>query len=136
MNEKRTWPRPVPRAGKEISITFGDLVDTEAVFEPFREKWRALKERARRRKSALLPRGADFAEEQLGELQDDELKYGAEAVQLRIDVTMAVRDQVLKVRRSRGLPDEDPKRGFAETWRKEGSQREGEMKDRSVIRDT
>ena len=119
-------------------MTFGELVDTDAVFEPFREKWRALKERSRHKRKALLPLGAELLEESLGELQDDDLKYGREAEQLRIEVTLAVRNEVLKVRRSRGLPDEDPKRGLAETYRKEGGKhgkREGEMEDRSVIKD-
>ena len=139
MNEKRSWPRPVPRPGKQISITFGDLVDTDAVFGPFRERWQALKERSRRKRKALLSFGTELQEENLGELQDDDLKYGREAEQLRIEVTLAVRNEVLKVRKSRGLPDEDPKRGLAETYRKEGGKlgkREGEMEDRSVIKDT
>lgn len=67
------------------------------------------------------------ATEGLGELQDDELKYGAEAQQLRIDVTLAVRNEVLKVRRASGLPDEDPKRGLAETYRAEGGKEAGKV---------
>jgi len=135
MNEKRTWPRPLPRPGKEISITFGELVDAEKVFGPFRQKWQDMREKSRRRRRALLPRGAELEEERIGEVQDDDLKYSAEAEQLRIDVTLAVRNEVLKVRRSRGLPDEDPKRGLAGTFKREGSKREGEMEDRSVVKD-
>jgi len=97
-----------------------------------------LKERARRKRVGLLREGQEVPGERLGELEDEELRYGAEAEQLRIDVTLAVRNEVLKVRRSRGLPDEDPKRGLAETYRKEGvhGQREGEMEDKSVLKDT
>ena len=97
-----------------------------------------MKEKSRRKRIALLSDGAELPTEQIGELQDEHLKYGPEAEQLRIDVTMAVRNEVLKVRRSCGLPDEDPKRGLAETYRKEGthSKRQDEMEDRSIIRDT
>ncbi|KAK3696898.1 Lyso-phosphatidylcholine acyltransferase [Vermiconidia calcicola] len=135
MSEKRTWPRPLPRPGKEISVTFGDFVDSEAVFGPFRERWRELKDKSRRKRLHSMPESAELENETLGELHDDTLKFGPEAEQLRIDVTLAVRNEVLKVRRSRGLLDEDPKRGLAETYRKEGSKREGEMKDRSVVKD-
>ena len=83
----------------------------------------------------LLPEGIALPPEELGELQDDDLKYGLEAEQLRIDVTMAIRNEVLKVRRSRGLPDEDPKCSLAETFRREGNEREGEMEDRSLVKD-
>ena len=139
MNEKRTWPKPIPRPGKEVEVTFGELVDTEAVFGPFREKWRALKEESRRKRLARQASGdAAVPTDRLGEVMDDDLKYGPEAEQLRIDLTLAVRNEVLKVRRSRGLPDEDPKRSLAATWRKEGrtdSQEQGEMDDRSVVKD-
>jgi monolysocardiolipin acyltransferase len=139
MNEKRTWPRPVPRPGKHIEVTFGELVDRETVLEPLRERWRVLKENPRRRRIELLADGEELLVERLGEVKDAELKYGAEAKQLRIDVTLAIRNEVLKVRRSRGLQDEDPKRGLAETFRREGGEkmpREGEMEDGSVLKDT
>jgi monolysocardiolipin acyltransferase len=138
MNEKRTWPRPLPRPGKKIEVTFGELVDREVVLGPLRERWAELKERSRRKRMGLLKEGRELPAETLGELEDEELKYGPEAEQLRIDVTLAVRNEVLKVRRSRGLPDEDPKRGLAETYRKEGvhGRRDGEMEDKSVLKDT
>ena len=138
MNEKRTWPRPLPRPGKRIEVTFGELVDRDAVLGPLRERWAQLKEKSRRKRMGLLKDGVELPAERLGELDDEELKYGSEAEQLRIDVTLAVRNEVLKVRRSRGLPDEDPKRGLAETYRKEGvhGRREGEMEDKSVLKDT
>jgi monolysocardiolipin acyltransferase len=48
-----------------------------------------------------------------------------------------VREEVLKVRRSTGLPDEDPKGSLVETWREEGSmdKPEGKMRDGSVVED-
>ncbi|KAK0343496.1 Lyso-phosphatidylcholine acyltransferase [Friedmanniomyces endolithicus] len=128
MNYERTWPRFVPRAGKDVSVRFGEVVDSEVVWGPLRERWRGLKERARRRR--VLESGGEAgcsATEVLGELQDDELKYGAEAQQLRIDVTLAVRNEVLKVRRASGLPDEDPKRALAETYREEGGKEAGRV---------
>lgn len=139
MNEKRTWPRPLPRPGKTVEVTFGELVDTEAVFGKFRQRWRELQERAKSKEEAQSS-GKDgvMAEERLGEVSGDFLRYCPEAEQLRIEVTLAVRNEVLKVRQSRGLPDEDPKRGLAETWRKEGrkySYEEGEMDDESVVKD-
>jgi len=136
----RSWPRPVPRPGKDIRIAFGDLVDIETVFEPYRQRWRELKATAERRR---LRDGNDAStlnsssDDVLGELHDDDLKYGAEAKQLRIEVTLAVRNEVLKVRRSYGLPDEDPKRGLADTYKSEGCRSPtriaGEKKDGSSI---
>lgn len=51
----------------------------------------------------------------VGELPE-ELKYSKEAEAIRVEVTRRVRDEVLKVRRSLGYPDEDPKMALAETW--------------------
>lgn len=139
MANERTFPRPLPRPGKDVSITFGEKMDVEKVFGPFRQRWRDLKARAEKKR--LMSSGAKDLEEdwsgQLGEVRDQELRYGAEAEQLRIDVTLAVRDEVLKVRKSTGLPDEDPKSSLAETWREEGSKDkpEGKMKDRSIVKD-
>ena len=138
MDDRRTWPRPIPRPGKDVSVTFGGLVDRDAVLEPFRERWRALKEKARQNRSRrLLQTGNNSTEtEELGVLTDEELRYGPEAEKLRIDVTLAVRNEVLKLRRSCGLPDEDPKCGLAETFRLEGTRtREGEKEDGSVVRE-
>ena len=138
MNEKRTWPRPVPRPGKQIFLAFGELMDRDAVLEPFRARWRLLKEKSRNKRASMFLDQAELLPEHMGELEDDDLKYGPEAEQLRIEVTLAVRNEVLKVRRSRGLPDEDRKRGLADTYRKESKkpgQHEGEMKDQSLIKD-
>ncbi|KAI3400979.1 hypothetical protein diail_1187 [Diaporthe ilicicola] len=48
----------------------------------------------------------------------DELKHSREAEQIRAEVAMRVRDEVLKLRKSLGYPDEDPAwgLGLAETW--------------------
>lgn len=34
MNEKRDWPRPLPRPGKDVSISFGDPVDRDQSSNP------------------------------------------------------------------------------------------------------
>ena len=137
MDNLRGWPRPVPRPGKDVRITFGELVDRDAVLEPFRARWRVLKENARRKRSRRLGYdGKGSLDEQLGVLGDEELRYGPEAEKLRIDLTLAVRNEVLKVRRSCGLSDEDPKRGLAETFCEEGRGSPGNVKgDGSVVKE-
>lgn len=133
MDNERGFPRMFPRAGKDVSINFGDVVDSEQVFEPFRQRWREMKERARRKR---LSSGIEEREDELGVLTDHDLKFSDEVKQLRIEVTMAVRNEVLKVRRSCGLSEEDPKRGLADTWRAEGgARREGLQQDGSSIRE-
>lgn len=147
MSENRTWPRPVPRPFKDVSVTFGDPVDREVVLEPLRRRWRNIVERrkaevdgwheARRREGGgnKHEHGPVFKAAGFGSVEDEWLRYGLEAEELRVEVTLAVREEVLKVRRRRGLPDEDPKRGLAETWRREGVRREGEMEDGSLVKD-
>jgi len=141
MDNNRPWPRPLPRVGKDVTVTFGDLVDTEKVFGPFRQRWRDLKAKATQKRLLSSPEDADSAlqdYEALGEVVDDELRYGREAQQLRIDVTLAVRNEVLRVRRACGLPDEDPKRSLAETFRAEGGRdtsQEGKKEDGSVVKE-
>lgn len=129
MHEARQWPRFVPRAGKKCAVWFGENVGgegREGVFHELRERWRALVEKER-------ARGGESRE--VGVLGDG-LRYGREAVQLRRECTMAVRREVLKVRRLSGLPDEDPKEGLVETWAEEWEKREGKMSDGSWVKDT
>ena len=71
----------------------------------------------------------------MGELTEG-LKYGSEAVALRKEVTLRIRMEVLKVRRSLGYEDEDPKQGLVETWIEEGGKETGRMKDGSWVGDT
>ena len=141
MANERTFPRPFPRPGKDVSITFGERMDVEKVFGPFRQRWRDLVGRAEQKRLRSQDPGhvsdGVLANGQLGEVHDHELRYGAEAEQLRKDVTLVVREEVLRLRRSTGLPDEDPKCSLVETWREEGSwgKTEGRMKDGSVVQD-
>ncbi|KAL4803426.1 hypothetical protein BDV18DRAFT_153720 [Aspergillus unguis] len=123
MHESREFPRFLPRPGKEVSVTFGQKVDTEAVFGEMRSRWQKLRQKA----ELADPKTRDLP---LGALSD-ELLYGSEAVELRKEVTKKVRDLVLDVRRSRGHSDEDPKAGLVETWIEEGGKREGKMEDES-----
>lgn len=110
MPEDRGWPRPIPRFGVRLRIAFGEPVDTDHVFGDLRAQWQEL---VKRQKTGVQ------TPQVLGELSD-ELKYGEEATKLRIEVARRVREEVLKVRRSLGYPDEEPP-GFelAETWRRE-----------------
>ncbi|PLB55892.1 hypothetical protein P170DRAFT_443584 [Aspergillus steynii IBT 23096] len=123
MHESREFPRFLPRPGKEVSVTFGEKVDIEAIFGESRKRWQELKAKA----ELAAPETRD---QPVGVLSD-ELLYGREAVELRKEVTKKVRDLVLDVRRSRGLTDEDPKEGLVETWIQEGPKREGKMQDDS-----
>lgn len=125
MHEARPFPRFIPRINKNISITFGEKVDSEAVFGDMRRRWRKLKEEAERGKEPAP----------LGVL-NEELMYGKDAVELRKECTKKVRDLVIEVRRTRGLPDEDPKESKVETWLREGPKAEGKMEDDTWIRDT
>lgn len=126
MPENRQFPRFIPRPFKQVSVTFGKKVDSEAVFGEMRRRWRKLKEKSDAAASGETP---------VGVLRTD-LMYGEEAVQLRKECTRKVRDLVLAVRKTRGLPDEDPKASLVETWMREGPKKEGEMKDKSWVRDT
>lgn len=123
MHEARGAPRWVPRVGRRCGVWFGGNVGGEGiVFQELRERWRGLVER----------RGGE--EREMGVL-DEELRFGKEAVDLRIECTRRVRQEVLKIRRMSGLADEDPKEGLVETWREEGPKEKGRMKDGSLLGD-
>ena len=128
MHESRRWPRFIPRVGKRCGVWFGENVGGEGdtIFHELRRKWKRLAEDSQRHSKEITEVG----------VLNDELKYGEEAVALREECTRQVRRAVLKVRRMRGLDDEDPKEGFVETWREEGSKVEGRMDDGSLVRDT
>jgi monolysocardiolipin acyltransferase len=119
MPENRGFPRFLPRPFKQISVTFGDKVDTEAVFGDLRRRWNDLKRKSEKAASTT-------GEMPLGVLSED-LMYSEEAVELRKECTEKVRDLVLQLRRARGLSDEDPKASLAEAWRREGLNGEGKM---------
>jgi monolysocardiolipin acyltransferase len=116
MPADREFPRFLPRVGNKVIVTFGKKVDTEKVFGDLRTKWSNLKAKV------------GVGKRPLGELSD-ELMLGSEAVELRKECTRRVRAEMIKVRRSRGYSDEDPKEGLVETWRREGPKKEGKMRD-------
>ncbi|KAI9861646.1 MAG: hypothetical protein M1824_002076 [Vezdaea acicularis] len=122
MHEERPSPRWLPSTGEAVRIVFGQEVDVERVFGDLRRRWEALTER-----EGEEPR-------EMGVLSE-RLKFGKEAVDLRMEVTKRVRMEVLKVRKSAGLDDEDPKAGLVETWRAEGGAREGRMLDGSLVKE-
>ena len=131
MHESREFPRFIPRAGKNIRIAFGESLDGEKIFGELRDQWKRL---VTLQKEALARRGLETNWE-MGELTEG-LKYGSEAVALRQEVTRRIRMEVLKVRRSLGHPDEDPKQGLVETWIEEGGEGLGHKKDDSWVGDT
>lgn len=130
MHESRTFPRFIPRAGNDITIAFGEAVDGEKVFGELRRRWQRL---VKLQKEALRRKGEDW-DIPMGELTEG-LKFNTEAVALRKEVTQRIREEVLKVRRSLGHPDEDPKNGLVETWIEEGegSKATGKMADGSWV---
>ena len=127
--ESRKFPRFVPRAGNRIHIAFGETVDGEKIFGDLRKQWQHL---VKLQKEALIRKGLS-PDWELGDLTDG-LKYGNEAEALRKEVTSRIRQEVLKVRRNLGYPDEDPKQGIADTWIEEGGRRvSGRMQDGSWV---
>jgi monolysocardiolipin acyltransferase len=135
MHEAREFPRFLPRIGKKITVTFGSAVDVESRFGDLRRRWRELVEEAEREEHDMHKEG-DLrvpAGDSGALLFSEKLRSSPEATELRMECTKRVREEVLKVRRSRRLPDEDPKCGLFETWAKEGTKREGKMEDGSYI---
>ncbi|KAK5453021.1 Lyso-phosphatidylcholine acyltransferase [Exophiala xenobiotica] len=130
MHESRTFPRFLPRIGKKVTVTFGKELDVEETFGDLRKRWRELAD-----KDAKERGNPEWDEIMLG-IVPEGLTNHPEAIELRKECTKRVRDAVLEVRRSRGLPDEDPKSNSVETWRKEGPKREGKMDDGSWVKDT
>ena len=160
MHESRTFPRFLPRLGKEVHITFGDRVDVDAVFGDLRKRWREIADRENKLDTpkflsmnwrnlvdnigqAMSDPARPASREDLDRLYswdlgnlDEKLKFDPEVVELRKECTRRVRNEVLKLRRARGYDDEDPKYSIAETWKLEGSDREGKQEDDSWLKET
>lgn len=124
MHEERTFPRFIPRPFRNVRVTFGDKLDAEEVFGDLRLRWKQMRAKEEKAGGQL----------EVGVLNDG-LKYAEEAVSLRKECTRRMRQAVLDVRRQRGYPEDDPKNSFAETWLREGPNREGPKKDGSVTKD-
>ena len=152
MSEDRGFPRFVPRVGKTIRVAFGDVLDYEATFGDLRRRWRELARKSSSSSSTTTTRqsamswfrssrpavAAATAEDHghatgvamLGELPDD-LKYGREAQEIRIEVARRMRAEVLKVRKVLGgYPDSDPALGDARTWVIDDDKRSAKYKSR------
>lgn len=120
MPEDRGFPRFLPRVGKTVRVAFGEVLDYERVFGDLRKRWEGLVQRERRaREKEEMVKGKGKGGElvQMGELPTEELKYGREAQEIRIECARRMREEILKVRRSLGYPEPDPSFGLAETWR-------------------
>lgn len=102
MAEDRSWPRWAPRAGNRVRVVIGEPTDVGRLFGHHRAEWKRL---------------VDMGDPEL-------LVSGPEAIQLRVEVAKAVRDEVEKLRESLGLPaEEDDSAAIAETWSKEPNKR-------------
>ena len=131
LHESRTFPRFIPRPNNDVTVTIGSRVNTQAIFGDLRARWQQLVE-----KNAGTTTGDELnRKSQLGIIPAS-LQTHPEAVELRIECTRRVREQVLQLRRERGYPEEDPKATWAETWRKEGPELEGQMEDGTWVKDT
>ena len=118
MHEDRKFPRFLPRIGKQVRVAFGERLDFDATFGDLRKRWQGLVKK--RRTAQLAEPGSTEAVSMLGELTDDELRFGQEAIEIREEVARRVRESVLKVRASLGYPASDPSYGYAETWAHDG----------------
>jgi monolysocardiolipin acyltransferase len=125
MHETRTFPRFIPRPFKKVSVTFGEKLDAEEVFGDLRQRWQQMRAKEEEAGAQL-----EFG------VVNDALKYSDEAVSLRKECTKRMRQAVLDLRRRRGYPEDDPKNSLAQTWLREGPEREGRKADGSVTKDT
>lgn len=131
MHEGRRFPRFIPRVGKKVTVTFGQEVDSEAVFGDLRKRWKEIRDEDYAR--SVRDPHATYPEELIG-LLPDTLLHGEEARELRMECARRVRQEVLKVRRSRGYPDEDPKAARSHPPMREGPKRDGHMEDDTWIK--
>ena len=101
MHESRTFPRFLPRVGKDVTMVFGKAVE-EKTWEDFRTEWKGLCKEA----------GWDGKSE-----MPEELKTGERAQDLRIRTTRKVRAEVLRLRREQGWPEEEEDANDPEKYR-------------------
>ncbi|PKS12914.1 hypothetical protein jhhlp_000255 [Lomentospora prolificans] len=115
MPENRSFPRFLPRVGKDITVAFGEQVDVPEIFGELVERWRKVRH-------LVGPVAAGTAARDLSPLEPPEgvdAEVWREVVEVRIETARRVRVEVLKLRRSLGYPDDDEKLGLAETWKRE-----------------
>ncbi|KAF8423616.1 putative taz protein [Tirmania nivea] len=114
MHESREFPRFLPRVGKNVKVAFGKPVDA-ARWEDVRGEWGKLCE------------VHGFGKSGVGDSQNmpQEMKLGEDAVRLRIETTARVREEVAKLRRELGWPEEEPTAKLVETYKKAGMTKDG-----------
>ncbi|ROT38850.1 tafazzin [Sodiomyces alkalinus F11] len=112
MHEHRRSPRWLPRIGQKVHVVFGDALDTGHVFGRQRAIWRR-----------LIEEQAGQARPLVDHSYPEQLKYGSEAIQLRIEVAETVRSAVAGLRGASGYPPDDPTFALARTWQREPPQR-------------
>lgn len=96
MRESRKFPRFLPRVGNNITLHIGNPVP-ESKFLDLRRAWHDLKNG--------------------NNVEDSEwLKEGGRAIELRIEATRRVREEVVKLRRRVGLPEEKESAAKVETY--------------------
>jgi monolysocardiolipin acyltransferase len=101
MHESRTFPRFLPRVGKDVTMIFGRKVE-EKEWEEYRREWKVL----------CKDVGWDGKSE-----MPEELRTGERAQDLRIKLTRRVREEVLKLRARKGWPDEEADANDPEKYR-------------------
>lgn len=114
MHESREFPRFLPRIGKNVKVVFGEPVDAE-MWKDVRGAWEKLCE--------VHGYGKDGVGD--SENMPQEMKTGDVAVGLRIETTARVRDEVVKLRRKLGWPEEEPTARLVETYKEPGMTKEG-----------
>ena len=114
MSEDRLWPRWLPRRAP-LRLTFGAVLDSDAVFGDLRSRWRELV-------AAAGPTGMP------GDLPET-LRRGAEVDALRAEAARRLREEVLRLRRARGYADQDPALGRAEKWAADRPGRKGQRSE-------
>jgi len=114
MHESRGFPRFLPRVGKNVKVAFGKPVDV-ARWEDVRGGWEKLCE------------VHGFGKDRVGDSPNmsQVMKTGENAVRLRIETTARVREEVVKLRRELGWPEEEPTAKFMETYKEAGMTKDG-----------
>lgn len=144
MHESRTFPRFLPRALRSVSVTFGDPVDTDVRFGDLRKRWQVLKDQAikseakatAKSQGKTIDEAVDYDEDAMRGIMPPSLIDSPKVQELWIETALRVREEVLKLRRARGWPDEDPKASAAATWAREGPKLKGRMEDGSWVGET
>lgn len=108
MHESRGWPRFIPRIfGKPIFVAFGEPV-SENVWDRFRERWKQMKAKELENPSDPAFRNSlQGSSDNATEFLNNQLRYGDEAKELRMEVALVMREEVLKLRRARGWSDDE-----------------------------